>query len=368
LTEVTASVLERVDGLALAVVKDLLKSDSPRRGGADSQISALIREQALAATDALSDPRASISTQITTPKGRFVDLEIWLRPRRPTEQSDDVRVWIEAKHGSGVHGDQLDAYIADIETYPARHRLVLLLLPRGQELATPPPPSVAVVEWQTISKLVSGWQRDAACSAKELWLLDEYARYLYEEGLMEPEALDTAYALALMEANDAEAAMEAICEYAAAVIGEQWGETTECAMVGRASPKPNYGLRHWAKHLPATANEGPANTWLGGWFEWGVRNTDELEDLDDPRGSYVFYAGASFEAKANPSKVVGNETWVNARLSEGFLRSSFYWHRLVRLKYPDELLAQTTVEDQGRVLGEWVVRAFRDLATNVPPH
>jgi hypothetical protein len=59
--------------------------------------------------------------------------------------------------------------------------------------------------------------------------------------------------------------------------------------------------------------------------------------------------------------------WANARLADGFIRSAFYWHRLVRLKYPDELLGETTAEAQGENLGAWVVEAFRSLADNVPP-
>jgi hypothetical protein len=43
------------------------------------------------------------------------------------------------------------------------------------------------------------------------------------------------------------------------------------------------------------------------------------------------------------------------------------WHRLVRLKYPDELLAQTTLEARGQALGEWIVEAFERLAQNAPP-
>jgi hypothetical protein len=185
---------------------------------------------------------------------------------------------------------------------------------------------------------------------------------------MDPEALDVASALALMESNNAEAIIEVICEHADALVAREWAPRIEARMTGRANPMPDFGLDYWAKYPLVTTALAPSKTWRGGWLEWGMRNTEEIEGLDDPRGSLVFYAGASFEAKLNPIKAEGNEEWANARLADGFLRSAFYWHRLVRLKYPDELLAHTTLEDQGRALGEWVVAAFQALAANVPPH
>jgi hypothetical protein len=101
-----------------------------------------------------------------------------------------------------------------------------------------------------------------------------------------------------------------------------------------------------------------------------MRNTGELDYVneDDIRGANVFYAGVTFEAKANPAKTAGNETWLNERFSDGFLMPWFSgYHRLVRFKYLDELLVQTTLEAQGRALVEWVVEAFGRLAQNVPP-
>jgi hypothetical protein len=377
LTEVTAAVLERVDGLAQAVVCALLAS----AGGAssndaqptDAPSSAYVaeiasRERALKAAEALIDPRASIRTQLTTPKGRFVDLEIWLQPRRPSERADDIRVWIEAKHGTDVHGDQLEVYLADIQAYPASHRVVMLLIPRDQELAALPPDSVPLTTWQTISEVVQKWRRERVCRVEQKWLLDEYASYLYEEGLMDPEALDAAYVLALMEANDAEAAAASICEHADAWVMKHWGARTGFVTRRGASTEPDYGLGYWANYSPDPTSSVAADTWRGGWFEWGMRNTEDMEYVDAPRGSYAFYAGASFEAKSNPYKTSDNEAWMNARLADGFVRAWFTRYRMVRLKYPDELLAYTTLEDQGQALGQWVVEAFHVLAANAPPH
>jgi hypothetical protein len=67
-------------------------------------------------------------------------------------------------------------------------------------------------------------------------------------------------------------------------------------------------------------------------------------------------------------KVADNEEWVNRRLSEGCTR---FWlagyYRLARLRYPDELLRETTLEAQGRDLGQWISDAFGALADDPPP-
>ena len=41
--------------------------------------------------------------------------------------------------------------------------------------------------------------------------------------------------------------------------------------------------------------------------------------------------------------------------------------KVARLRYPDELLAATTLEAQGRDLGRWVLAAFAALADDTPP-
>jgi hypothetical protein len=181
--------------------------------------------------------------------------------------------------------------------------------------------------------------------------------------------LDVGLALALMEANEAEEAVAGICEHADAWVAAHWGKPTQWAEQRGASTDPDYGLGYWANYETHQASEVPAETWRGGWFEWGLRNTEDFQYIDpeDIRGSNAFYAGVAFEAKANPVKIEGNEAWVNARLAETFVSAWFAWHRLVRLKYPDELLAQTTLETQGQALGEWVVEAFERLAQNAPP-
>jgi hypothetical protein len=171
-------------------------------------------------------------------------------------------------------------------------------------------------------------------------------------------------------ANKAEEAVAGICEHADAWVAAHWGKRTNQAIPRGNSTDPAYGLDYWANYEPNRPGETVAPTWQGGWFEWGMRNTRELDYVneDDIRGANAFYAGVTFEAKVNSAKTAGNETWLNERLSDGFLMTWFSgYHRLIRLKYPDELLAQTTLEAQGQALGEWVVEVFGRLVKNMPP-
>jgi hypothetical protein len=60
---------------------------------------------------------------------------------------------------------------------------------------------------------------------------------------------------------------------------------------------------------------------------------------------------------------------VASLLNAGFIWCWFSeYYRLVRVKYPDELLLATTLEAQGLELGRWVVETFKLLKAKPPPH
>ena len=259
LTEITAAVLERVDGLPQAIVIALLRAaceqaarsldDGSGVGDIAWRSESQRRQRILEAAERLEEPRPRIRTQVTTPKGRFIDMEIWLRPKRPAEPVDDVVVWLEIKEGSDIHGNQLDVYLEDIVAHAAAQKVVLLVAPRGQAFATPPPLAVASVDWQTASAVVAETADDGTRPEAQRWLLEQYADYLQEEGLMDPEALDAISALALMEANTAETAAAGICEHADAWVVANWGARTNQATT-RAN-EPDYGTGYGRTTRPA---------------------------------------------------------------------------------------------------------------------
>jgi hypothetical protein len=252
LTEITAAVLERVEGLAQGIAEALLEAacEHSRRtladGGDDAKVaewrSELQRRHViLAAIERLEEPRTLVRTQVTTPKGRYVGMEVWLRPKRPADTAEDVVLWLEIKEGSDIHGNQLDVYLEDIAAHKAVQKAVLLVAPRGQNFASPPPLTVAPVAWQSASAVVAATAAEPATKEVDRWLLDEYAEYLREEGLMDPEALDVGMALALMESNEAEEAAAGICEHADASVAAHWGKRTNQAIPRGNSTDPAYG-------------------------------------------------------------------------------------------------------------------------------
>lgn len=187
---------------------------------------------------------------------------------------------------------------------------------------------------------------------------------------MAPDALTAAHAIALMEMDDADAALAGICEHAEAWVRSKWGEPKDWRKP-KASTDHAFGCDYWAAYPPHRDQGKTAPTWLGAWFDWGVGYTSGWQYLDPGtvRGSVAIWAGVGFEAKGHPSKVEGNEKWRAKLLNDEFVPCWFRdYHRLVRVKYPDELLVATTVEEQGQTLGRWVVAAFERLAKHVPPN
>jgi hypothetical protein len=111
LTEVTAAVLELVHGVTAAFIAGVLGAgidDAQRRDLGPAEHAR--RRALLADFISLENPRVSVTTQLATRGGRFVDLELLLRPGVGA-QSKGLLLWVEIKHGAGLHGDQLDAYL-----------------------------------------------------------------------------------------------------------------------------------------------------------------------------------------------------------------------------------------------------------------
>ncbi|MBB4660476.1 hypothetical protein [Conexibacter arvalis] len=366
LTEATAAVLERVDGLAHAVASALLESACTDDPAAPLDTEESIRRRELYADcRRLRDPRVSVRTQVATPRGRFVDLELLLRP--PGRGGRGVLLWVEVKYGAGLHGDQLDAYVEEIETaHPVAEvgRLVIVLAPRNSTAGLRAVTGrVAVTSWQQLAVTIAAFD-GGSLPDEQRFLLSEYLSYLREEGLMDPDRLTASSALALMEANTAGAAAAAICEVADRWIAARWGERgTHLTAAGRAA-LPAFGLRYWAHHAPHPTGVHGGLELNGAWLEWGLRNTRELDYLDEARGSWAFIAGITVTGKAQAH---GDPAWMARMISSGF---SFVWiggwYRMVRLKYPDELLSAATLEAQGELLGRWVVDAFETIAEDPP--
>jgi hypothetical protein len=367
LTEVTAAALEHVDGLAVLFARCLLalgRRDAERRRLPDVERKRRTMRHELAS--ALRPHRVQVETQVATTQGRYVDLELVLRPR-PGAAEPGLLVWVEVKHGADLHGDQVDAYLNDIVgRHPGEdlERVVVLLGPRGWEPSQTVAEQASRADWQALAHVVR--THVAALDAPEQrWLLNEYIRYLKEEGLSDPDALTVSSALALMYYEQAQEAAAGICEHADAVVSERWGDRTDCAK--NRSGDPTYGLGYWANYEPNARGSQPHERWGSAWFEWGLRYGPSLQFVDDRRGTHMFIAGAAtYYAKDEAATRAGNEAWMGRRHADGFQRAWLDNYRLVRIRYPDELLVASSLEEQGGVLGQWIVDAFTALAADPP--
>ena len=372
LTEVTAGVLERVDGLAYEVLDAILKSAaSATRArlfdthGSDTEqwSEALARiEVELAAFERLSRPRVHLETQRVTSGGRFVDLELRFRPQ-PGEPGDEFVFWIEIKHGAGVHDNQLPAYEHDIEFVPADHRRVLVLAPR---LEMPDPADVQtmpVIEWQAVGRAIRRWARREHPSEVSRWLVDEYGKYLSEEGLMDEEVLTSEHAFVLAAQPAAFGAVTPVCELADAYVQEHWAARGDFSRRPRTE-KAAYGPDYWAHYPRAREPGAEREAWRDSVFEWALKLDTSR---DEPRNGWTFVAGLTILSRESPATVADNAEWLADLRQRGFeyLQDS-YW-RLWRFRYPEELLSESTLDGQGERLGKWVVDAFETLAGHPPP-
>lgn len=363
LTEVTAAALEHVDGLAAGFVRDLVCQDAGRLAGPEGDIDAALR-----ADMAFEVQYVGVATQVGTRSGGWVDLEVVLRPS-PSDGRPGLLVWVEVKHGARVHGDQLDTYRTDIwARFPGEdfQRVVVLLAPRGSVPVQPPHADVLRAVWQGTARAVVKFA-PSVTAPEQRWLLDEYIRYLEEEGLSDPRALSVSTALSLMERWNAEDAVAGICEHADAYVQKHWGPRTDHEKLRTADRGPAYGLNYWATYETFRDGEPPKDGWDNLWFEWGLRDASSLQYMGEaPRGAFVFMAGSSAYAADDPLKREGNEDWAGRLAAHEFHHVWLDDYRNVRLRYPDELLAHTTLEQQGITLGKWIVDAFEALAGDPP--
>lgn len=377
LTEVTAAVLENVDGFGVAFVGRML-GDAFESATVQSEICRNRSERALWRVEAarlaalLADvkslggrPRLRVTTQRVTTSAKFVDLELQLSPSIGA-RGKTLLFWVEVKHGADVHGSQLTDYLVDIASEGADVREVLLLAPRQtMSKLTGVPDKMPKAEWQSVANEVRHQLKARSRQsgvAVERFLLDEYLTYLDEEGLMDEEALTAEHAFVLSALLQTEQVVAKLIELADTSVQQHWGPR---ASVAGGEKKPTYGAGFWA-----TYSTGPNDThddaWQDGAFEWGM-----YEDTyrDEPRNAVVLGAGVTFfSAKGNPARLSDNAQWLEERRAGGYeYLTADYW-RLFRYRYPEELLVARELDQQAEVLAGWVIEAFEALRANPPTH
>lgn len=337
LTEIFATVLELVPDLARTLATVWLDPN---------QMHAPRQERACTATSPAWDRvrrledggTPSVSTQVPV-AGGFVDLELRF-PADTGERGDDTVVWVEVKHGTGLHGKQLATYDSALHaTHTSRGgtgAIVLLdqrrMLPHIDELEVPV--TVAQRCWEQTGREIVRFETDDAVS---VWMCRELLAYLQEENLMDPIALGPEHLTALAYAGQANKALEAICERAEIRIGERF------RLADDTRPRTGrYGEGYWA-------------TWGDGeWLEWHLFRKGGHGPLEIRAGLCAHKHGqfdATVERQLRHGIQIGGDLVAFDR-----------WHgpkeRLMRVARPQDVLIGADLDSQADSLARWVVETL----------
>jgi len=350
LTEILSAVLDhpQCDGLAVKLVTGWL-ADGAAGGGAQAVELGRIEELL---TQGMW--HCSTRTQFiidVDQQHRRPDLEL----RFSSDALPEVLVWVEVKHGSEPHTMQLRAYLDAIGEANA---FVVLLAPRLDYLrfeSAEIPPDVLQATWQTTAGIIRSMSGETVVGQ---FLIDELLAYLREERLIDLERITPEHLVALSYHAEALEALE-----------QAWQIADE------------YVHAHWAPHGPEHVGSRYGETWH--------YYPSHPPDVDTPLSSHeqfswsIFHDGAQYFKNGRrgvPRVVAGVGQWDDTALpdigSEGEdqLRNQKFtilvpkrdvWTgrgvRTWRMAYPDEILAGSTLVEQGRAVGEWVVEAFKQL-------
>ena len=288
----------------------------------------------------------------------WVDLEILTGDRlRPS-----VIVWIEVKLGSRLSGpNQLAKYLAGLRAaYPGARKLVVLLAPAHRRSAFNLMPLSSVIDPRPDEAYFVSLQDLYGEIARPLgqqgnrhhftWLRREVLGYMESEGISKPARLSKSHVQTLNRIDPAEDAVEVVLDEAAQLVAKRW----------RASNKTQLEKNYWEyRYLPY--RQGAVRK---GWrrtseFGWGVQPPQ-------------IFAGVYFDRTKGP--IVGNDLWLADREAENDPGADAWeidaegrrgW--VMRTMPLMDLANASTVNDQAKVIADFVLRAFEDLSKSAEP-
>ena len=366
-TEAFAVLLEEVDGLGFYLAGEWLGEPDPEieaslTTGDDSTTGLVATSPDTDTTRARSlgeEYKVSpvkVATQVTVWSRKedrygFVDLEL----KFSTTGSRDRVVRVEVKHGSPLHDEQLPLYLEDEDGVT-----VVLLAPFTQfrELNHQMPDVVAKVEkrsWQRTAERIAAFPRDSGAEVGEVekWLIQQFIRFLREEKLMSPEAVGPQHLVAMANHREAKEALVSLNEIANRRIAATWGEVhTEEKKNERREDKGYTSFSRYSSVKNAKSQE------LGRiWFEFKA----SAEDVFDSAEELHFIAGASWDLKTDAPSMEGWEALMDEPL---FFREfpEGGCGRFMRVATPSSVLSGAKLDDQGKELGEWVLKTFEALS------
>lgn len=299
-----------------------------------------------------------VRTQRATVSQKYIDLELVFGDLAVPE----LRVWVEIKHGADLLANQVENYERDLLAEAHGRTEIVLLAPRDS--MPQPTAETTSVSWQDTARILQTERKSRRHDEVASWLLRQLIDYLKEEGLTDAEALTPADAFVLAARPSADRTVARLLQFADEYVIEHWGPPVGFGKSGGS--KQNYSPGFWwSTHEVARPGKRAPATWRKSKFDWSL---DQTAPGATPRDAYAFCAGATFlAAKNSPVTVKGNEEWLAARQAAGFEYVSDWYWRLWRFLYPEQLMADDTLEAQGRRLGAWIVETFELLAAAPPP-
>lgn len=179
------------------------------------------------------------------------------------------------------------------------------------------------------------------------------------------DALNPTHALALANYDVADGLLTRLCQLADPRVEHLWADRD--AQRAGAADKVKWGRGWWAKYpLRSRMGDEPSPTWGGSYLSWGLQ--DDWGRQHEARKTYAFVAGASASFNDDPMVVADNAGWVNDFRANGFAVYKGDRHRVWAYLYPEQLLAETTIEGQARYLADWVYKTFTTVTSVAPPH
>lgn len=266
----------------------------------------------------------------------FLDLEVAVSVVDPEGETSLRVIWVEVKHGSELHGTQMDTYHEAARGEPGSPEIILLV-PRSSR-----------IEIDGVFR--QDWEQFAANLKRELseledpvarWILNQYFAFLKEEQLMEEDRISLESAYAMQQAPQADAATSAVVRRAIEQIERTWGK--------RSGGSKDYGFGSY--HHFEWPRTNPGYTMLELMVKPDISSPD-------PSGGHVFFAGLTFAKRSNPFPDQADAS----RLSPGFeVFDSEGWGRRMKLLRPEALLQFEEPEGQSKLLAEWTVETFHSI-------
>ena len=320
--------------------------------------------------DLLANPQLSWSCltqtqlRLATDDGpRQLDLELRFTGEGPDGDTKRVVLWIEVKHGTKPHTQQLGAYVKGQAEPGLPHAAVLLLAPREQiptfedgEI----PDEVPRLTWEDTAERVKRYRQRNAIDG---FLVGELRAYLREEGLMDPDQLTPVHLVALANHREAVRALDQLCHIADEEVIRQWNARDKDSHGWYPKSRPTLSWWVYPGHSRESDSHSNDELW---WCEWQYMR-DAAEHFADGRpGVPCFVAGMTAEA-SSANEVLPLAESTRERVEQaGFEIAQTSsgpdsWHHVWLHAYPEDVVAGPDLRRQGHALAGWIVDAFTVL-------